>query len=67
MSFEIARRHRYARELAAVPPEVEVHVLPTGSTGEGGESLLAYRSFSAVGRRIEQAHLASAAYLEGLS
>jgi NTE family protein len=55
------------RELAAVPEEVEVHVMPTGSTGEGDDSILAYRSFSAVGRRIEQAHLASAAYLEGLA
>jgi NTE family protein len=65
VSFEIARRHRYVRELAAVPPDVEVHVMPTGSTGEGDDSVLAYRSFSAVGRRIEQAHVASAAYLEG--
>ena len=66
MSFEIARRHRYVRELAAVPGDVEVHVMPTGSTGEGDDSVLAYRSFSAVGRRIEQAHLASAAYLESV-
>ncbi len=66
VSFEIARRHRYVRELAAVPADVEVHVMPTGSTGEGDDSVLAYRSFSAVGRRIEQAHLASAAYLESV-
>ncbi|TQN46961.1 NTE family protein [Humibacillus xanthopallidus] len=67
VSFEIARRHRYVRELAAVPAGVEVHVMPTGSTGEGDDSILAYRSFGAVGRRIEQAHLASAAYLAGVS
>ncbi len=66
VSFEIARRHRFVRELAAVPQGVEVHVLPTGSTGEADDSILAYRSFSAVGRRIEQAHLASVAYLDGL-
>jgi NTE family protein len=67
VSFEIARRHRYVRELAAVPAGIEVHVMPTGSGGESEDSILAYRSFSAVGRRIEQAHVASAAYLEGLS
>lgn len=67
VSFEIARRHRYVRELATVPAGIEVHVMPTGSTGDDEDSILAYRSFSAVGRRIEQAHLASAAYLGGLS
>jgi len=65
VSFEIARRHRYVRELAAVPVGVEVHVLPTGSEVEE-ESLLAYRSFAAVRRRIEQAHVASLAYLDRL-
>ena len=30
VSFEIARRHRFVRELAAVPEGVAVHVLPTG-------------------------------------
>ena len=30
VAFEVARRHRFVRELAAVPPGVTVHVLPTG-------------------------------------
>ena len=30
VAFEIARRHRFAREMAALPEGVEVHVLPTG-------------------------------------
>ncbi|MGW5241452.1 patatin-like phospholipase family protein [Monashia sp. NPDC004114] len=66
VSFEISRRHRYLRELAAVPPEVEMHVMPTGSAEAQEDSLFAYRSFSAVRRRIEQAHVASAAYLSRL-
>ena len=31
VAFEIARRHRFARELSEVPADVEVHVLPTGA------------------------------------
>src|SRR4051794_39481279 len=31
VAFEIARRHRFAADMAALPPEVAVHVLPTGS------------------------------------
>jgi NTE family protein len=64
VSFEIARRHRYVRELAEVPPSVEVHVLPTGSAEVEQDSFLAYRNFAAVGRRIEQAHAASLDYLD---
>ncbi|MEV5448109.1 patatin-like phospholipase family protein, partial [Streptomyces sp. NPDC052644] len=30
VAFEIARRHRFAREMAALPEGVRVHVLPTG-------------------------------------
>ena len=63
VSFEIARRHRYLRELAAVPPEVEVHVLPTGSADLEDDSLRTYRNFAVVGRRIDQAYAASLAYL----
>jgi NTE family protein len=66
VSFEISRRHRYLRELAAVPPDVDVHVMPTGSAEAQEDSLFAYRSFSAVRGRIEQAHVASTAYLSRL-
>ena len=67
VSFEIARRHRYVRELAAVPADVEVHVLPTGSAEVDDDSLRTYRNFTAVGRRIERAHAASLAYLAEVS
>src|SRR6266511_1897959 len=30
VAFEVARRHRFTRDLAEVPDNVEVHVLPTG-------------------------------------
>ena len=67
VSFEIARRHRFAHDLAHVPEGVAVHVLPTGDTEPlRPESLSAfrYRSVAEVGRRIERAREATAAYLE---
>ena len=63
VSFEIARRHRFVRELAELPAHVTAHVLPSGSTAED-DSALAYRDTRRVARRIEAAHDASAAYLE---
>ena len=54
MAFEIARRHRFAREMAEVQelhPDVEVHVLPTAGTSARDDSILAYRDFSRVGDR----------------
>jgi NTE family protein len=67
VSFEIARRHRFARELAEVPAGVEVHVLPARGTSAGDDSLLAHRDFSTVMARIEGSYQASAAYLAALS
>ncbi len=64
VSFEIARRHRFHREMNALPPQVTAHVLPTGGGSAKDDSLLGYRDFTAVMRRIDQAHEASAAYLE---
>jgi NTE family protein len=64
VAFEISRRHRYARELAAVPPSVTVHVLPPGAGSKRDDSPLAYRDFRAAQRRIERAYEASAAYLK---
>lgn len=65
VSFEIARRHRFVREMAALPQGVRAHVLPTGSgpAGEPDESLLSFRDFSAVMRRIDAAYDASRDYL----
>jgi NTE family protein len=66
VAFEIARRHRFARDLTAVPPGVEVHVLPAG---EGAAprwdrvEALRYRDTSGIGRRIAAAYRATADYL----
>jgi NTE family protein len=66
VSFEIARRHRFHREMAALPEHVTAHVLPTGSdaaTTRRDDSLLGYRDFGAVMRRIDAAYDASSTYL----
>lgn len=63
VSFEIARRHRFHREMALLPDGVETHVLPTGGGGPEDDRLLSYRDFAAVRRRIDAAYRASAAHL----
>jgi NTE family protein len=64
IAFEIARRHRFARDLATLPDGVELHVLPSGGGLEGDDALMSYRRMDTVRRRIEQAYAASAEYLE---
>jgi len=64
VAFEIARRHRFARELASLPADVRVHVLPTGGGDSRDDSPWAYRDMAAVGRRISRAYTASRRYLE---
>jgi NTE family protein len=63
VSFEIARRHRFHREMAELPKNVVAHVLPTGGGSANDDSLLAYRSFAAVATRIDEAYSASKDYL----
>jgi NTE family protein len=63
VAFEISRRHRYARELAEVPSNVDVHVLPTGGGSARDDSPLAYRDLRAAMARITRAYEASATYL----
>jgi NTE family protein len=63
VAFEIARRHRFARELAALPDDVRVHVLPTGGGDSRDDTPWAYRDMAAVGRRISRAYTASRRYL----
>jgi NTE family protein len=69
VAFEIARRHRFAEDMAAVPPEVTVHVLPAGADAPPGVDLsqLRYRDSSRVDEHIQRAYEASAAYLAGAS
>jgi NTE family protein len=66
VSFEIARRHRFARELAEVPDGVEAHVLPARGTTSRDDSLLAHRDFSRVRDRIDASYEASRDYLAAL-
>ncbi len=63
VSFEIARRHRFHRELAELPADVTAHVLPSGGLTRRDDSLLAYRDFGAVTRRIDAAYAATSVYL----
>jgi NTE family protein len=69
VAFEIARRHRFAEDMAAVPPEVAVHVLPAGTDAQPGVDLaqLRYRDTSRIDEHIERAYEASAAYLAELA
>ena len=64
VAFEIARRHRFAADLAALPPGVTVHVLPAGDETPSGTANLRYRDFSGVPARIERAHVAAVSYLD---
>jgi NTE family protein len=64
VAFEIARRHRFAADLAALPPEVTVHVLPSGDPAPPGIANLRYRDFSGVAVRIDQAHAAARGHLD---
>jgi NTE family protein len=64
VAFEIARRHRFARELAALPDDVRVHVLPAGAAETRDDTPWAYRDMAAVGRRISRAYTASRRYLD---
>jgi NTE family protein len=67
VAFEIARRHRFARDMASLPKGVVAHVLPTGERRPlryDDLSQLRYRDFSQVSRRIRHAHRATGAYLD---
>ena len=61
VAFEIARRHRFHEEMSAIPPGVQVHVLPTG-----GEQLppglrqFRYRGRNQVSNSIDRSYAASA-------
>jgi NTE family protein len=65
VSFEIARRHRFVRELDTLPDGVEAHVLPAAGSARD-DNPLSYRDSSLVAERIEAAYDASSRYLDGL-
>ncbi|MBE2315557.1 patatin-like phospholipase family protein [Solirubrobacter sp. CPCC 204708] len=67
VAFEVARRHRFVGDLAALPDDLEVHVMPTGQAEPpkyNDLSALRYRGGLDLAASIERAHAASAAYLE---
>ncbi|WP_433614902.1 patatin-like phospholipase family protein [Dactylosporangium sp. CA-139114] len=66
VAFEVARRHRFARELQEAPGDVSVHVLPTGGGSPKDDSPLSYRKVELARGRIRRAYEASLAYLEAL-
>ena len=65
VAFEIARRHRFAADMAAVPPGVKVHVLPAGEIRSPSANLR-YRDTQRVRGRIEAAYQASRVFLDQL-
>lgn len=62
ISFEIARRSRFADSLAAIPEGVTVHVLPSGQEILPGAAVR-YRDTAKIGARIDRAWEQSSAYL----
>jgi NTE family protein len=64
VSFEIARRHRFTREMAELPDHVEAHVLPARGTSARDDTLRAHRDFGSVEARIEATYAATCDYLD---
>ena len=64
VAFEISRRHRFARDTAALPAGTRLHVLPTGTTSERDNRIVRNLSPAAVLRRIESAHRAASDHLD---
>ena len=67
VAFEIARRHRFVGDIASLPAELDVHVLPTGDREPprySDLSQLRYRDASKIPGHIERAYEASCAYLD---
>jgi NTE family protein len=69
VAFEIARRHRFHADMAELPDDIAVHILPTGERSRSATEPLAnlrYRDFSRVVERIDAAHRATRRYLDQL-
>lgn len=65
IAFEIARRHRLAETLASLPPNVEVHVLPSGNKLEFNDpQQLRWRDLGETERLAAHAYRATSQYLE---
>ncbi len=66
VAFEIARRHRFIGDLATLPDDIDVHVMPTGQLNPPRYSDISqfrYRDTSKIRDHISRAYDASARYL----
>ena len=64
VAFEIARRHRFFGDLAALADDIEVHVMPTGrASTPAGFSSLRFGDTSRIRDHISSAYEASLRYL----
>jgi len=66
VSFEIARRHRFHRDMATLPADVTVHVLPTGGNANAKYNDIAklrYNHRDSIATRLDAAYRAAAEYL----
>jgi NTE family protein len=59
-AYWIARHHRFKRELAAMPSDIDLHLLPTGQT-----PYMRYNDFTRTSELISLAYEASSAYAGG--
>jgi NTE family protein len=68
VAFEIARRHRFHRDVADIPSGVRVHVLPTGLGDRPAStwSNLRYRDRRRIGDRAARAYEATREFLRAL-
>lgn len=66
VAFEIARRHRFVHEMEQVPDDVELHVLPSGTSDTPNLSITRARA-ARMRERMAQAHAATTAYLAGVA
>jgi len=64
VSFEVARRHRFMRDMATIPEGVEALVLPARGTSARDDTLRAQRDFAGVQDRIDATYFASRDYLD---
>lgn len=64
VAFEISRRHRYVDEIASVPDDVALHVLPSGAATSPTVSIAQARR-QRMRERMDAAYAASSEYLKG--
>ena len=67
ISFEIARRHRFATAMRDLPEDIEVHVLPTGSpVAWDDRRQMKWKDTGGIEDRINTSYRASGEYLQSV-